>query len=1836
MSRDYDSLTNRGEYLSAHYLAEDLNTDLRKGIFAVWTGREGDENDPRRTPRELIRGLRGSYLGEDGRRYFAAAAEADGDGPIRLATYDNPEWRKRLTEWHQEVLRALGFDPAPLELVAHRAGRDHTVTVALHTDEIIAIDCGWTGNADAALDPNGAGRLLHPLHVSGSEKYESGAALASWLFQSEIGGPGGTHPRFVLLLHGGVIILADRGTWAEGRYLAANLDTALERYDRTQTGELSTIAALFSHDMLRPGDNDPTRRIDVLLKNSSTNAVGVSKELRRGLQRSVEILANEVLLRMTEPGNNVRPEDIESPKLPFARELTRECLRYLYRVLFLLYAEARPELGILPTDDGSYESGYSMARLRELCALDEELVEEESRNGFHLYASLDLLFNKVNFGHRQYGTEPDDDLPGDDEATRKEKAERRSEDHGLRFEALRSTLLEPGAIRLIGTRTLDPRSDEDEDPRWLDLRPRNAALHQVLRLLTMKQGKKGERGGFVSYRNLGINQLGAVYEGLMSYTGIIADEELCEVAREGNPDEGSWLVPAHRQQDYPDETLVRYNEVDARHGLRGVKKYAKGSFVYRLSGRERETSASYYTPESLTKVTVELALKERLDQERDAHGNTIKTRAAELLSYRLCEPALGSGAFLNEAINQVAEEYLRRRQDELGRSIPSGQMLTEKQRVKAYIALHNAYGVDLNPTGVELAEVSLWLNTMQPGMLAPWFGLHLRRGNSLIGARRAIYTADDVCSTAKEWLKAKGTLAPTPLPMRDEYGNLQPLPADAVHQFLLPTPGWAAVAGNTEAKQLSTDQNKKLADWKKGILQRPTRNTSHLKADGTPKLVARTQQPQQEKPSQFTRLRDAARRAEFLWAAVVKRMDMSEQNIARRIPIWGAGADEPEYGFLHQQERSTPKEDVLRDLFEAVDTPYWRLKLVMDAWCALWFWPSDQAGLLDGTDEEYDVSGSITRDSLASLIDTTVPGTEPPAELPQQATSTAVAPSAPAARRMISRPMTLFPMDGDQTTLDELGWGLEPEPAPVPQQPQKKPAKAPKSSAPALRRVIPLKNLDDWLDFLEAVLGTAGVPQNSFLDAYDTLDKLKDFEKSLAGFLNMDTKPPEDRFPWLRVVRDIADRQGFLHWELEFALIFAERGGFDLQVGNPPWVRPRWDFDAVMAEYEPWFELADRPSESDKERCRRDLLTKPDIKAFVLDELTNNSATVALLGAPQMYPLLAGTQPDLYRAFMCQIWAHMSRRGTAGMLHPDTHFAGEKEGPLRAAAYHRLRIHGDFVNSGQRFFPRPVGDTAHFGIHVYGREREISFAHLSWLVSADALRLSGDHDGSGDVPGIRFMNREFDERPHRSRVVTVNKDVLAVWRRVLNEESRPLDQARLLFPVSTAEIPAIEALASYPIRLSALSPQISPGFHSSGAKKANLIDYNRVDPNTGREYQPKSWSEVVLKGTQLGLATSAFKRHDANSNDPYGLNIVSLPIDFVPDTEYVPVLGREEAYRQAHDHWIDHAELARLRSDDKAQGDARSLIAEIEDIPEGDVDPRKVETILEQRSLRPYTDFFRVAWREVIYSNTERGLYNAIVPPGAAHTHSVRSAWINDSYTTALLSGMWSSIPLDYFLRITGTKHLDVGRAGSLPAPSAEHPLASALLLRTLRLNCLTSAYSSLWEELFEPDWPSAETWACEWPGLAALAEVESKWQPKTPLRSERARRAALVEVDALVAVWVGMSADALVAAYRGRFPALQKYEAVTWFDADGWKLAGNARTIGQRQTKAAWAQFEAYQNDRSEPKKVPPPEGYTPPFYKADRVAEMTAAHAVFQSRLDAAIARGEWDPVTRKAAKQ
>lgn len=1321
----FDSLLNAGEYLSAHYLAEVFPKELKRTRLAAWTALE---KAGERSPRTALRGVSASYFAAR-----AVLAEDEATATVR---------RRRLDQLHTDLLAALGFAEASQverrSITVEHSGVEHSVPVLHAERDVVVVECGWTTDLDAALDPADAGSLRDPVELPAGKQIRSGSDLTLFLFGTT------DAPRFAVVLAGAVVVLADRYAWGEGRYLAANLDVAFGRNDTSAGGELDTIAALFSAESLRPPTDAEGSPLASLVELSNKHAIAVSAELRVGLQRSVELIASEVLARLRE--KDVEPAEIDEPRV-LAKTLARQSLRYLYRILFLLYAEARPELGVLPSDYPEYAEGYGMGRLGEL--VTHPLADEAAGAGFHLHESLDLLFRLVNKGYRSRPMGERISTPGDDD--------KRSEDEGIRFEQLNSDLFAPERTQLIGSAEY---VDDDDRTVVVDTRLRNKCLHEVLRLLVLSKGRKGERGGFISYAQLGINQLGAVYEGLMSYTGFIAEQELYEVAKGGDPADGSWMVPADKADQFSDNVFV--HRVNEETGVPLRVRYPAGAFVYRLAGRDRQTSASYYTPESLTKITVQLALEHRIAEAGEV-------RARDLLDWTICEPALGSGAFLNEAINQVAAEYLRRRAEERQEQVPPHEYEDRLREVKAYIALHNSYGVDLNPIAVELAEVSLWLNVMYSGLQAPWFGLHLRWGNSLIGASRRYYTPGQV--KAGNWAKAKETEQPTELPFRDGA-----LPGGAVHQFLLPAAGWGAVAAKASALEFAKEDATRLRAWRASMRHKPT-------------------------PAQVKRLQGLAGRVELLWEQVIVRLRISQREISRHIPVWGVDEDD-----LPHPEEAVHRDKVLEDL-QAHGSPYWRLKKLMDTWCALWFWPVQHTALLDGSAPEYETAKAIAART---------------AELQAKPE-----PDVAAATRVATGPMLQFAFPGlgvaEQTTIFDEPDEVEVQPAP-----RRRGGKGWSEGAPARRKdAIPLSTMDDWLDFAESLLGTADLTFEEgtlFTEPKRLLSELDEREDALRNLMNME-EPHRilQRYPWFATVEKIAEEHGFFHWELDFAHIFAgDAGGFDLQLGNPPWVRPTWEENAVLAEFDPWFKLTERPAPEARAERKSELLADRKAADFVLSELTSNVGMVDTLGSPVMYPLVAGTQPDLYRAFMCRTWAHVGRSGTIGMIHPDTHFGGVREGSLRAEAYRHLRVHGHFVNVSNWAFA-DLSRRQEFGIHIYGGRQEIAFKHLSQLHDVSVLRDSLTHNGVGDLPGQKHLGG-WDTRPHSARVVDVDEAKLADWRSLAGADSvAPVAETQLLYPITTAEQGAISALSRVRHRVGDYRPETSSGFHEITGKKLGYI-----------------------------------------------------------------------------------------------------------------------------------------------------------------------------------------------------------------------------------------------------------------------------------------------------------------------------------------------------------------------------------------------------------------------------
>lgn len=164
------------------------------------------------------------------------------------------------------------------------------------------------------------------------------------------------------------------------------------------------------------------------------------------------------------------------------------------------------------------------------------------------------------------------------------------------IQPLTATLFDPGSTPLLDNARLA-----------------NRCLQQVVRLLSLSRDDAAKSTGRVNYAELSIHQLGAVYEGLLSYRGMFAPEDMIQVKPAGSSFKDkktpTWFVPRERLAEFHQDEVQALDENDLSHKPR---IYPKGSFILHLSGIDREQSASYYTPEVLTQCLVEEALRELL------------------------------------------------------------------------------------------------------------------------------------------------------------------------------------------------------------------------------------------------------------------------------------------------------------------------------------------------------------------------------------------------------------------------------------------------------------------------------------------------------------------------------------------------------------------------------------------------------------------------------------------------------------------------------------------------------------------------------------------------------------------------------------------------------------------------------------------------------------------------------------------------------------------------------------------------------------------------------------------------------------------------------------------------------------------------------------------------------------------------------------------------------------------------------------------------------------------------------------------------------------------------
>jgi hypothetical protein len=465
-----------------------------------------------------------------------------------------------------------------------------------------------------------------------------------------------------------------------------------------------------------------TERLAALLKSSREFQNEVSEKLAEQVLHALY----ELLRGFQAAHDASGAELLRAPLAEHPDEVYRSLLTVILRLVFLLYAEERE---MLP-GDATFLRYYSLAGLYERLREDDARNPDTMNQRYGAWAQLLVLFRMVHDGaHAGDATMP--------------------ARHGVLFDPDRYPFLEgrPSA----GGRQIHERLEPPLVP--------DGTIYRVLEKLLLLDGER------LSYRALDVEQIGSVYETMMGFrleqaTGrslaikaqksfgaptTVNLEALLGVAADKR---AKWLRDnAHRKLTPKVATAVRdATTLDAlRAALAAVSDPAAtpdlvppGAMVLQPSP-ERRRSGSHYTPRALTEPIVRTALRPVLDRLR---GDSGTLTPQEILNLKVCDPAMGSAAFLVEACRQLGEELVAAWGMHGGRpEIPLDE--DEVTLARRLVAQRCLYGVDRNPVAVDLAKMSLWLVTLAREHPLTFLDHALRHGDSLVGlTRRQIETFD--------------------------------------------------------------------------------------------------------------------------------------------------------------------------------------------------------------------------------------------------------------------------------------------------------------------------------------------------------------------------------------------------------------------------------------------------------------------------------------------------------------------------------------------------------------------------------------------------------------------------------------------------------------------------------------------------------------------------------------------------------------------------------------------------------------------------------------------------------------------------------------------------------------------------------------------------------------------------------------------------------------------------------------------------------------------------------------------------------------------------------------
>ena len=435
-------------------------------------------------------------------------------------------------------------------------------------------------------------------------------------------------------------------------------------------------------------------------------------------------------------------------------------------------------------------------------------------------------------------------------------------------------------------------------------------------------------------------------------------------------------------------------------------------------------------------------------------------------------------------------------------------------------------------------------------------------------------------------------------------------------------------------------------------------------------------------------------------------------------------------------------------------------------------------------------------------------------------------------------------------------------------------------------------------------------------------------------------------------------------------------------------------------------------------------------------------------------------------------------------------------------------------------------------------------------------------------------------KPHKDRIINITEQELKCISDLTSNED--LAERTSLISIHNKEIiNVLKVLSQFRGHIKDYDKIIDSGLNETGAQKKKQISFIIKQPN---------WDnlEMIYCGPNISTSNPLYKTPRLNYEKNSDYDVIDLRYTNCENillTKYIPSIPLDD-YKSM----------------------CRGFLVGQDSIEGGVYDN--------------WWNYYKFGIREMVGADSERTLQGAILPPNSRYVNTIISICFKNNRQLLEIAGLASSIVLDFFIKIggTGTIHVYPQKIESFPI-GIDSKYFDYLSLRVLLLNCLTKKYSNLWNSEFKESFKKQD-WSIKDDRLSSISNLPVEWNESAPLRNWFERRMALVEIDVISSMALGLSLKDLETIYSNQFGVLKKNEDDTWYDNKGnIVFTNNSGLVGIGVDRSVWERIREMKEGETYDHTIEKSElyrgqhvTYYAPFTRQDRIEDYRIAWAHFE----------------------